>query len=147
MSLLEQINGDLKTALKARDKVKTGTIRFLLADIKNRVIASKKDLDDGQVIDVITSQIKKAKESIEEFSKGNREDLVKKIEEEIKILQQYLPPQLSKEELTKIISDVVVKVNASSPKDMGKVMGALIPLVKGKADNRLVSEIVKERLK
>lgn len=142
----EQILNDLMTAMKSQDKEKLLVIRSVKSAMQLEEINLKRNLNDDEVIGVITKQIKTRKDSIVEFEKGNRQDLIDATKKEIEILQAYLPEQLTEEELNKIIDDVFTKVNPTSPKDMGKIMSAITPLVKGKADMKEVSNKIKEKL-
>ncbi len=137
---------DIKLAMKAQDKVKLPVVRMLKADVQMAELNKKADLTDDEIISIVSKQIKMRKDSIKEFEKGNRNDLIEAAKAEIKILEEYLPEQLSEQEVTNIINDVFSKVNPSSQSDMGKIMGLLNPLVKGKTDMGLVSKIVKEKL-
>lgn len=141
-----QILEDLKIAMKNQDKEKLSVIRMVKGAIQMTELNKKHELSDEEVIDVITKEIKSRKDSINEFKKGNREDLVKKTEDEIRILSEYLPEQLTEEELNTIIDEVFEIVKPESTKDMGKIMKELTPKVKGKADMGLVSKIVKEKI-
>lgn len=148
MSLKETLMNDMKAAMKAKDegKQQLAVIRMVRAAIRQTEIDGQKELDDDAIISLISKEVKMRRDSIEEFKKGGREDLVAQNEAEIAILMPYLPQQLSEEELRKIIAEVVVTVGATSRKDMGKVMGALMPKIKGKADGKLVNTIVSELL-
>lgn len=141
-----QILEDLKTAMKNQDKERLSVIRMVKGAIQMTELNKKHELSDEEVIDVITKEIKSRKDSINEFKKGGREDLVKKTEDEVNILSEYLPKQLTEEELNKIIDEVFEIIKPESTKDMGKVMKELTPKVKGKADMGLVSKIVKEKI-
>ncbi len=141
-----QILEDLKTAMKNQDKERLSVIRMVKGAIQMSELNKKHELSDEEVTDVITKEIKSRKDSINEFKKGNREDLIEKTQAEIDILNEYLPQQLTEEELNKIIDDVFDEIKPESTKDMGKIMKAITPKVKGKADMSLVSKIVKEKL-
>lgn len=141
-----QILEDLKTAMKNQDKEKLSVIRMVKGAIQMSELNKKHELTDEEVIDVITKEIKSRKDSINEFKKGGREDLVAKTQSEIDILSTYLPKQLTDEELNEIINKVFDEVKPESSKDMGKVMKELKPQVNGKADMGLVSKIVKEKI-
>lgn len=141
-----QILEDLKTAMKNQDKERLSVIRMVKGAIQMSELNKKHELNDEEVIDVITKEIKSRKDSINEFKKGGREDLITKTQAEIDILSTYLPKQLTIEELNKIIDEVFEVVKPESTKDMGKVMKELTPQVKGKADMGLVSKIVKEKI-
>lgn len=142
----EQILNDLIAAMKSQDKEKLLVIRSVKSAMQLEEINLKRNLNDDEVISVITKQIKTRKDSIIEFEKGNREDLIEATKKEIDILQNYLPEQLTEEELNKIIDDVFASVKPTSPKDMGKIMSTITPLVKGKTDMKEVSNKIKERL-
>ncbi len=141
-----QILEDLKTAMKNQDKERLSVIRMVKGAIQMTELNKKHELTDDEVIDVITKEIKSRKDSINEFQKGGRKDLVDKTQAEIDILSEYLPEQLTLEELNKIIDEVFAKVNPTSSKEMGKVMKELTPNIKGKADMGLVSKMVKEKI-
>ena len=145
MNLQEQITNDLKEAMKAKDSFRLGVIRMLKGALMLEKINKMHDLSDEEIIDVVSKQIKMRKDSITEFTKANRDDLVKQNEEEIIILNSYMPPQLSEEELKKIVDDTFAKVAPTSIKEMGKVMKEITPLVKGKADMSVVSALIKEK--
>lgn len=142
----ERILNDLKEAMKAQDKERLTVIRMVKGAIQMEELNVKHELTDDEVISIIAKQIKTRKESIVEFEKGNRTDLIEKTESEIKILEDYMPEQLSMEEVNEIIDKVFDEVKPESVKDMGKLMGKLTPLLKGKTDMGLVSSIIKERL-
>ncbi|HOX54233.1 MAG: GatB/YqeY domain-containing protein [Candidatus Omnitrophica bacterium] len=145
--LEDKILEDYKAAMLAKDKIKSSTLSFLRADFNNYAIDKrKKKLDDSDVIAVIKSQIKKHQDSIEQFKKGNRLELADKETKELEILKSYLPAQLSEEEVKKTISEIIASVGASGIKDMGKVMKEAMAKIGDKADNKLVSEIVREKL-
>lgn len=147
-SLTQQLQTDLIEAQKAKDALKVSVLRFLLSAVKNREIELRplnKEMDDNEVIGVISKQVKQRAESIVEFEKGGRKDLVDKETAELAILKSYLPSQLS-EEVLKIVQEAVTQAGAKSPSDMGKVMAILMPKVKGKADGSLVSRLVKEEI-
>lgn len=162
--LKEQISKDFKEAFKSQEKERLSVLRMLKADIvkkeqnkRYQIAKEEKGLDekelqersaltDEEVLKVIISNIKRSKESIEGFKKGDRKDLIEKEEKEIEILEKYLPEQLSESELEKIIKDVIEEVGAESQKDIGKVMPKLMPKVKGKAEGSLVAKKVRELL-
>ncbi|OGD67808.1 aspartyl-tRNA amidotransferase [Candidatus Berkelbacteria bacterium RIFCSPHIGHO2_12_FULL_36_9] len=146
MNLKEKIDSDLVDAIKNKDELKSSVLRMVKASIKNKEIALGKELDDLGGMEIIAKEIKQRKDSIEQFKVGNRSDLAEKEEKEITIISGYLPKQLSEEEVRKIIVEAIFKTNASSTQDMGKVMGMVMPQLKGKADGTLVSKIVKEKL-
>lgn len=150
LSLIEKINHDLKQATLNKQEIVVSVLRLLKSAIYNKEISLRKgkevSLTKNQVIEVIASEIKKCKEAIKDYQKGNRDDLVKKEKQEIKILEKYLPKQLSDKEIEKIVREVIKSVGDVSIKDMGKIMGQIMPKVKGKADGSKVSEIVKKVL-
>lgn len=146
MKLIEQIQEDLKRSMKAKDGNRVSVLRFLLSSIQNREIAKKDALDDDEILAEITSAAKKRRESMEAFKEGERMDLVEKEEAELAILQEYLPEQLSPDEIRSMVQEVVQSTGAISASDIGKVMKELMPQVRGKADGKLVNEIVREVL-
>ena len=141
-----QILEDLKTAMKNQDKERLSVIRMVKGSIQMAELNKKHELSDEEVIDVITKEIKSRKDSISEFEKGGREDLIEKTQSEIDILKEYLPKQLTETEINQIIDKVFDEVKPASSKDMGKIMKVLTPQVKGKADMGLISKIVKEKI-
>ena len=142
----ERIMNDIKEAMKSQNKEKLSVLRMVKGAVQLEEINKKQELDDNDVIAVIAKQIKTRKESIAEFEKGNRLDLVEKTQSEVKILEAYMPEQLSEEEINKIIDEAVEIVNPQAPSDMGKIMGIVTPKLKGRADMSLVSKIVKEKI-
>lgn len=144
--MYEKIKQDIITAMKEKDSVKVQTLRGIKGDIDLEHINKKVQINDELVINVLTRHIKTRKESIGEFEKGNRLDLIEKTKGEIDLLTPYLPEQLSRDELLKIIDEVFIKVNPKSSRDMGLIMKELTPLVKGKADMKEVSTIIKDKL-
>ena len=146
MSLKKQLMDDMKTAMKEKDRLRKTTIVMLRADIKRFEVDERKELSDDGIIDIISKQIKQKNSAILDFKRGDREDLVQEAEAEIEILMQYLPEQLTEEELKEIISNAIFELKAESMKDMGKGMGAVKPIIKGKADGKMASDIVKALL-
>lgn len=144
--LIDQINSDLREAQLARDELKVSTLRLLLSEIHNSQIQKGQDLSDQDIISVIQKEAKRRKEAAIGFRSGGREDQAQKEESELKILESYLPKQLSNEELTKLIEDTINDVGANSLKDMGKVMGAVMGKVAGRVDGGTVSALVQEKL-
>lgn len=142
----ERILNDLLEAMKSQNKETLLVIRSIKSAMQLEEINLKRNLNDDEVISVISKQIKTRKDSIVEFEKGKRQDLIDATNREIDILMKYLPKQLTSEELNKIIDEVFSKVNPTSSKDMGKIMSEITPLVKGKADMKEVSNLIKERL-
>lgn len=145
--LEDKIFNDYKKALKDRDTTKSSTLSFLRSEIANALIEKrKKNLDDSEVIGVIKKQIKQHQDSIEQFKKGNRADLVDKETKELEILKSYLPEELPQEEIKKIIEETIVETQAAGLKDMGKVMKLVMSKIAGRADGKLVNDLVRERL-
>jgi len=146
MSLQERLLEDMKQAMRDKEegKLKLSVIRMTRAAIKNEEINKKTLLDDEQIQDIIIKEVKKRKDALVEYEKAGRPDEVEKLNQELDILMDYLPKQLSREELTLIITKVIEEVNPSSYKDQGKVMAKLMPLIKGKADGKIVGNLVKE---
>lgn len=144
--VLDTLKGTLQAALKERDMLRVSVLRMLLSSSKNKEIELKRSLTDDDLIGVISAQIKLRKEAVGSYQQGGRVDLAEKEESEIRILQEFLPPQLSEEEIKNIIESAVKKVGAQSAKDMGKVMKEIMPDVKGRADGKQVNQLVKERL-
>jgi len=147
MSLKERIDQDMRMAQKSGEKLKLSLTRLLKSDIRYKEIDKGKELSDEEVLEVLTSSAKKHRDSIEQFRKGGREDLVKQEEDELKLILGYMPEQLSPEELGRIVEEAITEVGAEGEKDMGKVMKALMPKVRGKADGKAVSLLVSSRLK
>jgi uncharacterized protein YqeY len=145
-SIKERISEDMKAAMKSGDKAKLGAVRMLHAAIRKKEIDDRIDLDDAAVIKVISSLVKQRQDSIEQFTTGGRQDLVDKETAELKLLQAYLPEQMSQDELVKIIESAILESNAKTQKDMGALMKVLMPKVSGKADGKLVNQLVRERL-
>lgn len=148
MSLKEKLNEDMKQAMKdkAAGKLRLSVIRMVRATIKNVEIDRKKELSEDEVLDILAKEVKMRRDAMEEFTKGNRLDLVEQLEQEIAILMLYLPQQLSEAEVRIMVTDAVAEAQATTPKDMGKVMAVLMPKVKGRADGKLVNGIVRELL-
>ena len=146
MDLVKELDQDIIQAMKDKDSVKLATLRAVKGAMKMQNIDHKKEINDELLIEVVSKEIKTRNESIKEFEKGSRDDLIAKTQGEIEILSKYLPEQLSQEEIIEIIDKVFVEINPSGMKDMGKVMGTVTPLVKGKADIGLVSSLIREKL-
>lgn len=144
--LRDQIGEDLKEAMKARDQVRVATLRMLIAAVKNARVEKMHDLDDDEVIEVATREAKRRKESIEAFRNAGREELAVKEEAELAVLQTYLPEQLSGDALAALVDEAIAETGATGPKEMGAVMKALMPKVRGRADGGEVSALVKQRL-
>ena len=146
MTLKEQLNEAMKTAMKARDDLRLSAVRMVRAAIKNREIDSRIELDDQAVIDVISSLVKQRRESIRMYREGNRLELANKEELELAILLEFLPAQLTPEEIDSLVSRVITEISAQGAKDMGRVMKSVSPLTAGKADGKLVSDAVRRLL-
>lgn len=142
----EKILEDLKLAMKAQDKEKLSVIRMLKGAMQMEELNKKHELTDDEVIAIISKQIKSRKEAIIEFEKANRTDLVDQNKSEIEILNTYMPEQMSDEEINKVIDEAFSKINPISERDMGKIIGSISPILRGKADMGNVSKIVKEKL-
>ena len=146
MTLAERIRSDLEQALRRTDKVRCSVLRLVLAGIRNAEIDQQKTLDDAGILGVMDKESKKRRESIEAFEKGNRQDLVAQEKAELAILLEYLPEQMSREEIVAAAHKVISELGAASPGDKGRVMSQLMPLVKGRAQGQEVSAVVSELL-
>jgi len=146
MSLKGQITEDMKAAMKAGDKDRLKVVRLMLAAIKQIEVDKRIELDDAAVLAVLTRMVKQRRDSIEQFEKGNREDLVKIERDEIAVLEDYMPEQLGADELAAMVDEVIKATGAESIRDMGKVMGQIKAKAAGRADMGAVSATVKERL-
>ena len=147
MSLLDRLNNDMKQAMKNKEKDKLSVIRMLKAALQNEAIKlGNKELTEDEELTVLSRESKQRKDSLQEFSNAGREDLVEKIRTEIKYVELYMPQQLTEEEVTNIVKETIEAIGATSKAEMGKVMGALMPKVKGKADGALVNKLVQQHL-
>jgi len=146
MPLKEQLANDLKDALRAGDESRKTAIRMATAAIKNAEVAAMKQLDDAEVLQVIAKQVKQRRESIEEFGKAGRQDLVDKEQAEMDVLQAYMPPSISREEIAAEARKIIAEVGAAGPQDKGKVMQKLMPAMAGRAEGRDINEVVAELL-
>jgi uncharacterized protein len=147
MSLLERLNNDMKQAMKNKEKDKLSVIRMIKATLQNEAIKlGKQELSEEEELTVLSREMKQRKDSLHEFDKAGREDLVEKLQQEIAVVELYMPKQLSEEEITAIIKEAIVEVGATSKADMGKVMSAIMPKLKGKADGSLVNKLVQQHL-
>ncbi len=146
MSIKEKIKADMITAMKAKEKERLECIRFLQAAIKKQEVDTRKDLDDAAVTAILMNLSKQRRDSIEQFRKGNREDLAAKEETELKIFQSYFPEQMSIDELKNVIEVAIKETNATGMKEMGLVIKATMAKVAGKAEGSVVSDLVKKRL-
>lgn len=146
MSLKERLLQDMKDAMKAKDTVKKNTVQLIRSGVLQIEKDNKIELDDEGVLDVIAKELKKRRDSLPEFEKSGRTDLIENLNKEIDVLLGYLPEQLTEEEIQVIVEETIKEVQAESMKDMGKVMGSVTPKVKGRADNKIVSGYVKKLL-
>lgn len=146
MSLKEKLQEDLKSSMKNKDTVKKSVVTLIRAAIKQHEVDNRVELADDAIIDIISKQLKQRKDSLAEFVKANRDDLVEETKSEIQVLEGYLPQQLSEEELEKIVIETIAEVGATSMKDMGKIMAVIKPKTAGRADGRKINELVKKNL-
>ncbi|MEH7120827.1 GatB/YqeY domain-containing protein [Neobacillus vireti] len=147
MSLLERLNNDMKQAMKNKEKDKLSVIRMVKASMQNEAIKlGTNELTEDAELTVLSREVKQRKDSLHEFDKAGRQDLVDKLRTELEILELYLPKQLSEEELSEIVKETIAEVGATSKAEMGKVMAAIMPKVKGKADGSLVNKFVQQHL-
>ena len=147
VALLDQLNADMKEAMKAKEKDRLSVIRMLKASLQNEAIhLGVTDLNEDQELTVLSREVKHRRDSLKEFKEAAREDLAAKIEQELTYVNAYLPAQLTEEELKQIISETAKMINAEKPSDMGKLMGAVVPKTKGRTDGALVSKLVKAYL-
>ena len=144
--LREKIAEDMRSAMKARDQARVATLRMLMTSVKNVEVEKIHELSDDEVLEVVAREAKRRRESIEAFSKGGRADLVEKETAELGVLEAYLPARLTDDELAALVDKAIAETGASSPKQMGEVMKALMPQVRGRADGAQVSALVKARL-
>ncbi|MZQ76345.1 MAG: GatB/YqeY domain-containing protein [Peptoclostridium sp.] len=146
MALKDQLMDDLKQSMKDKDNLKKSVITLVRSAIKQYEVDNRVEADDDKVIDTISKQLKQRRDSLVEFEKAQREDLVEQTKKEIDVLVSYLPEQMSAEEVKSIVLQTISETGASSVKDMGRLMAALMPKLKGKADGKLINEIAKELL-
>ncbi len=146
MGLDERLVDEMKESMKSGDKVRLSTIRMIRTAVKNKEIELRKKPDDEEILRVIQGMVRKSEESIEQFRIGGRMDLVEKETKEIEILKSFLPQSLSREEILKVVDQTIEETQATSMKDLGKVMKSVMPKLTGKADGKLVNQLVKERL-
>ena len=142
----EELLKALKEAMKNKDEIKKDTITLLRSAILQVEKDNQKQLSEDEMLAIVSKEVKKRKESIADYEKANREDIVQKLKKEIEILSEYLPEQLSEEEIIKIVEEAINETGSTSPRDMGKVMQAIRPKTNGKADGKVVSQIVREKL-
>jgi hypothetical protein len=146
MNLEEKLFEEMKQAMKTNDKIRLSTIRMIRSSSKNKEIELRRKLEDEDIFKVIQGMVRKGEESIEQFQAGGRNDLVEKEKMEIEILKSFLPQPIPQEEIIKIIDETIQETQSSSLKDLGKVMKAVMPRLGGKADGKVINQLVKERL-
>ena len=144
LSLSDRLNDDMKQAMRSQEKFKLSVIRMVRSSIKNMEIDLKRTLNDQEVLDVLQREMKLRKDALDEFEKAKRDDLTENLRVEIRILSAYLPEQLDEEQLKSIIQATIIEVGATSKAEMGKLMAALMPKVKGRADGRIVNQLVQQ---
>lgn len=147
MSLKNKLMEDLKLSMRNKDTIRKNTITMVRAAVKQKEVDERKEITDDEIIDIISKQFKEKRAAIDEFRKGNRNDLIEQTEKEMDILLEYLPEQLGEEEVEEIVRETIEEVNATSMKDMGLVMKTVMPKVKGRTDGNIVSNIVRKILK
>ncbi len=146
MSLTERLSNDMKQAMKDKDKVRLSVIRMVRTAVKNAEIDKKESLSDAEVMAVLNRELKQRRDSLQAFESAGRQDLIEGVTQEIDVLKDYLPQQLSEEEIRSIVQETIAEVGATGKSDMGKVMSALMPKVTGRADGKLVNQIVQSAL-
>ena len=146
MALKEKLMDDLKSAMKEKDVIRKNTVQMIRSAVLQFEKDNKTELSDDGVLDVIAKELKRRRDVLPEYEKSGRDDLIADINREIEILLTYLPKQLTREELEIIVSDAISEVGATSMKDMGKIMACVMPKTKGRADGKMINEIVKEKL-
>ena len=146
MSLLERLNSDIKQAMKNKEKDKLSVIRMIKASIQNEALKTGNEISEEEELTVLSREVKQRKDSLHEFDKAGREDLVEKIRTELQYVELYMPKQLSEEEVSEIVKQAISETGASSKAEMGKVMAVIMPKVKGKADGSLVNKLVQQHL-
>lgn len=146
MPLKEQLQADLKTAMKEKDKIRKNTVTMIRAAILQVEKDQQVKLKDPEILDIMGKQLKQRRDALSDFEKAKREDLIEQTKAEMAVIEAYLPKQLTREEITAIVDETIRETGAKSAKEMGKIMGALMPKVKGLADGKLVNQIVRQRL-
>ena len=146
MTLKQKLQEDLKTSMKNKDTLRKSVITLIRSSIKQVEVDKRIELNDDDVIDIISKQLKQRDDSLEQFLDAGSEDLVEETRSEIEVLKEYLPQQLSEEELNEIVKQTISEVGATSMKDMGKIMSVIKPKTKGRADGKLINKLVKENL-
>jgi uncharacterized protein YqeY len=144
--MIKKIEAGMVVAAKGKDKVRLSALRLIKSALHNKEIDARRELKEEEVLQVLSSMVKQRKDSIEQFTNGGRMDLAEKEEKELRVIQEFMPEQMSEEDIEAAIVKAIDEVGAASPRDMGKVMKALMPIVTGKADGKLVSQKVKEKL-
>ncbi|RYL90396.1 GatB/YqeY domain-containing protein [Sporolactobacillus sp. Y61] len=146
MNLVDRLTADMKQAMKARDKDRLTVIRMIKTSLHNESIRRRKELSDEEALSVLTHELKQRKDSLQEFKKAERQDLIDEVRKEIAIVQSYMPEQLSENEVNSIVDQVISEVGAVSKTEIGKVMKAIMPKVKGRADGSLINRLVRSKL-
>ncbi|ABW18786.1 GatB/YqeY domain-containing protein [Alkaliphilus oremlandii] len=146
MSLKQRLADELKEAMKNKNQLRKNVITMIRADVKQIEVDKRVELGDDEIIEIIAKQAKQRRDAIEEFAKGGREDLMEQAKQEVDILMEYLPEQLSEEEVEVIIREVITEIGATSMKEMGKIMAAAMPKLKGRADGKVVNQTVRKIL-
>ena len=146
MSLKEKLQEDLKSSMKNKDTVRKSVVTLVRSSIKQFEVDNRVELDEEGIVDIIAKQLKQRRDALVEFQKAGREDLINETESEIQVLKEYLPRQLSEEELNEIVKSTISEVGATSMKDMGKIMSVIRPKTKGRADGKLINELIKKNL-
>ncbi|WP_174730145.1 GatB/YqeY domain-containing protein [Mesobacillus harenae] len=147
MSLLERLNNDIKQAMRNKEKDRLTTIRMIKASLQNEAIKlGKQELSEEEELTVLSREVKQRKDSLQEFEKAGREDLVEKLRNELNYVEFYMPQQLNEEEISEIVQETIAETGATSKAEMGRVMSAIMPKVKGKADGSLVNKLVQQHL-
>ena len=147
MTMKTRLADDLKQAMRNKDVLRRDVIRYLRSEVRNQEIRDQKELDDAGIIQVLSRQAQQRRDSIEVYRDADRQDLVDKEEGELSVILSYMPQQMTQEEITELVRQIVAEVGAAGPADMGKVMGAIMPQVRGKAEGREVNAIVQQTLR
>lgn len=146
MSLRDRLQDDLKDAMRKGDKLRLSVIRLIKAGITNHEIAKGHTLDDSEVLEIIAKELKQRHDTLPDYERAGRSDILERLHQEMDVIREYLPEQLSEEALRQIVADAKAETGASTPKEMGRLMGAVMPKVKGRADGNLVNRLVREAL-
>ena len=142
MKLMDEINAAVKEAMRNKEKTRLGVLRMLMSELKNRKIELLRELEEADILQVITRMVKQRQDSAEQFAQGGRQELADKEKAEIEVLKGYLPQELTADELEKIVKEAIAETGAESKKDMGKVMKAVMPKIAGRADGKAVNQLV-----